>query len=52
MTECFSFFLLLATVIVAGGFISVKLNQTLGGKNNGRLQKQKTTSEGIKRGAF
>ena len=51
-TECFFFFFfLLATVIVAGGFISVKLNQTLGGKNNGRLQKQKTTSEGMKRGA-
>ena len=40
MTECF-FFFLLATVIVAGVFISVKLNQTLGGKNNGRLQMDK-----------
>ena len=37
----FLFLFLLATVIVAGGFISVKLNQALGGKNNGRLQMDK-----------
>ena len=37
----FLFFFQLATVVVAGGFISVKLNQTLGGKNNGRLQMDK-----------